>query len=393
VGGATDVLNPNSVTPSIISSAEDLQIQGNGDVNNHLASGGVTGALTGAGRYSGAVTLIADSSIGAFSGQILELSGAITSSGSPIGGSANLTKVDTGILYISSNTTYRGRTTVSGGTLRIGSANGLGADGTPVPDFDTTVNSGATLEATGTYSVNTELLTTLNGMGVLRPTNFGTSDPVGALSATDSGSNVTWTRPVVLGSSSFVGASQGATLAVSGSTSGVGNLRGAQGLTLTKVNDGLFILDTANTDFLSNTTIDGGTMIVTDPLALGPNADGGGGSILVNNPNRITTAGIAGSLQLQGTFTFNKSLTLNELGYLNSGALKTVGGAATNITYAGISNWVAPGTAPRKALPRSSTTRAARSTSPGMSAALPSPAWTRRGLEPSSWTETAPTSG
>ena len=100
------------------------------------------GALVGAGganTYPGAVTLASPATIGASSGT-LTVSGGVTNGGNllttagpgtvivstlPITGSGALTAAGPGNLALSASNSYSGLTTVTGGTLTIGSANAL----------------------------------------------------------------------------------------------------------------------------------------------------------------------------------------------------------------------------------------------------------------------------
>src|SRR5262249_13156033 len=80
----------------------------------------------------------------------------------------------------------------------------------------------------------------------------------------------------------------------------------------------------ANPGFTGTTTIQDGTVIVQDPGALG---NAGAGAISVTTGAQT---GFAGTLQLQGSYTFGKTLSLTGRGYNlppggQHGALRTAG--------------------------------------------------------------------
>src|SRR5262249_23679455 len=179
------------------------------------------------------------------------------------------------------------------------------------PGSSTTVASGATLDVQGTLSVNEPI--TLNGAGV----NDSTGNPTGALRATNgTATDTTLTGIVTLASNTSIGGDNGSTLTITGTFTGSPDL--------TKLGLGTLIFPNANPTFTGNTAINDGTVIIRTGQSLGPAV--GGGTILVNNP---------GTLQAEGIFTINKTLTLNGLGFSSGGALKLVGGANTDVIWAG----------------------------------------------------------
>ncbi len=344
--GTLDVLTPSAlgaitvgtvvedgatVRAFTVVNAEPLEIQGQG-VNN-------LGALAGFGTWTGPVTLVADSFIGAgslprFFGEnplnigegTLEITGGI--SGGP---TVTLTKVDPlGTVILNPNpilfpnlNTYQGDTIVNEGTLVVarGTVDAAGARSALGPGFNTTVNNGGTLSLRGNITVSTEVLLTLNGMGVRAEGAFRS---IGGDST-----DAFWTTPVFLASDTFVGGDLNPSNGISSILTVTGDFSGASDLT--KVGENIFVLVNPNPNFTGNTTINGGVIEINHPLALGPTA--GGGPIVVND---LGAAG-AGTLQFEGTFAapVTKALTLNGLGFRNRGALRTVGGAATVVEYAG----------------------------------------------------------
>jgi len=72
----------------------------------------------------------------------------------------NITKTGSGALTLSGNNSYTGTTTISAGTLKLGSLNALGTNAR-----GTTVSSGAVLDLNG-FTLSTAEGLTLNGTGV-----------------------------------------------------------------------------------------------------------------------------------------------------------------------------------------------------------------------------------
>lgn len=125
--------------------SEPLTISGTG-----ISNGGALRNIAGANTLNGAVTLAANTSIGADGASRLTI-GSVVNDGAS---SFSVTKVGTGTLALTNANTYDGGTTISGGTLAAnnttGSATGTGA---------VTVASGAALAGTG-------IITPASGNGV-----------------------------------------------------------------------------------------------------------------------------------------------------------------------------------------------------------------------------------
>jgi autotransporter-associated beta strand protein len=116
------------------------------------------GSVTGAGNInlgSGTFTNGSSNASTTFSGQFVQTAGGI-------GG--KVTKQGTGTLTLTGNNVYSGTTTVSAGTLKVGSATALGFGGAVATAAGTTVSTGATLDLNGTTGINEVI--TLNGTGV-----------------------------------------------------------------------------------------------------------------------------------------------------------------------------------------------------------------------------------
>jgi fibronectin-binding autotransporter adhesin len=206
--------------------------------------------------------------------------------------SASFTKIGAGTLELSGANTYRGTTTVSGGTLLVSNASGLGDTAT-----GTTVNSGAALAFGGGITVAEPL--TLNGTGI-----GGTGALLGL--ALNTGDDDTWSGPITLASDTSIGARPGAgtLLTISGVVSGPG--------ALIKTGTGPMVLSggSANT-YTGTTTVGQGDLLLHKAGALGTSGSGQG-----------TTVQAGGTLSLAGGITVTEPLTLNGAGTTTSiGAL------------------------------------------------------------------------
>jgi autotransporter-associated beta strand protein len=238
---------------AVLSGTGTLASLGSGSVTLAAASPAYTGRLeTGAGStlaitgngllgpggvYSGAIAN--DGGI-VYSG-----AGAQTLAGT-ISGGGTLAKAGNATLVVSGNNTFAGATTVSAGTLKVGSATALGSAA-----GDTTVSSGAVLDLNG-QSVAAEPLS-LYGTGI------STS---GALVNSNTSSPASWGGAVGLYS-----AQTG--IGGAGSTTISGNINGGGGLY--KYGEGQVTLSGANS-FTGTLYITSGTVRVMDQAAL-PNVD------------------------------------------------------------------------------------------------------------------------
>ncbi|MBI1917742.1 MAG: autotransporter-associated beta strand repeat-containing protein, partial [Planctomycetes bacterium] len=222
-----------------------------------------------------------------------------------ISGAGDLTKVGGGVLILKAEDTYNGVTDIRQGTISVLHNQAL-SEGS-----HTTVENGATLDFQGDNRVVDEDII-VNGDGVL---DF-TGNAVGALTSTGPTTNAELTGSVTLNTASSIGGDLGSVLIISGPLTGTGDLK--------KIGLSTLIFPNSNLGFTGNTFVNNGTLIIKDPLALGPVVKGG-----------TITAQDRGSLELQGTFTIGKTLTLKDLGFNSSGALRLVGGSNTIVTWAG----------------------------------------------------------
>ncbi|MGO4677835.1 autotransporter-associated beta strand repeat-containing protein [Bosea sp. 2YAB26] len=281
-----------------------------------------------------------------------------------IQGPVSLTKVGTGGLTLSGANIYTGLTTVSAGTLTVSNASGLGA-----VSGGTTVASGATLALTGGITVGAEALTLsgtgVSGGGALTSLNSGANAFQGAISlAASSSINVQNLSSLNL-SGGITGSNTDLTLG--GSSNNGGTIRGVIAIgsgSITK-SGSQWTLAGANT-YSGLTTVNSGSLFVTNSLGLGSTANGtvvasgaslilGGSVNIVGEALTLSGSGTGGFGALQaggGTNTYGGDITLAADSQINAGLLAfpstlTVSGGITgsgqNLTLAGPGTGTASG--------------------------------------------------
>jgi mucin-19 len=210
----------------------------------------------GNGNYAGTITN---------NGSFTYASSATQTISGVISGSGSLDKEGTGTLILTAANTYTGTTTVDAGTLAITNASALGSSAA-----GTTVNTGGTLDLR-------------NVTGVPEPITLA-----GGTLATSTGTSSV-TAPISISGASTVDV-DGTQLTLEGVISGSGSLE--------KEGAGTLILTAANT-YTGATTVDAGTLAITNASALGSSAAGTtvntGGTLDLRNvtgvPEPITLAG------------------------------------------------------------------------------------------------------
>ncbi len=264
---------------------------------NNPAGGGVTQLSLGAVTNSTFLTT--------FNG-----SGNIIQTGVFGNGSGGISYSGTGILTLNQANTYTGLTTISTGTLKLGSAAALGTVAGA-----TTITSGAVLDLNGTNYSNAEPLT-INGTGI---SGGGAVINSSATGATFAGLITLGSTSSIVGETGIINISNAGT--ITGATLGL-TLGGAAGGTLvsilgttsgalTKVDAGTWTLSGANT-FTGGTTLTAGTLNINNASALGTVA----GTFTINGGTIDNTSGadittVSYPLALNNDFTYSGSISRN----------------------------------------------------------------------------------
>lgn len=236
--------------------------------------------------------------------------------------SSGIVKDGAGTMLLSASNTYSGATLIKAGTLRVGSADALGAT-----TSGTTVENNATLSLEGDITFAAEPLV-LNGTGV--------GGQGAMLFESGNAGSAVWTGPIQLASTSTIlikGTED--TLTVTGLISGSGGL--------IKADDGRLIL-TANNSYSGVTTISAGV------LQLGKNGTSGSiqgdvtnnGSIIFSRSDSSTFSGVisgSGSLIKQdssGTVVLSAANTYTGITTIGNGVLRITNGSALGSPSKGV---------------------------------------------------------
>jgi autotransporter-associated beta strand protein len=261
-----------------------------------IAGGGLSGA-------SG-VSLASDSTL------TVNQSGSSTYSGA-ISGAGSVTKSGAGTLTVSGTNTYTGETTVSAGTLSIGSG-GITGSVTSASIVNSSLvefNRSNDLTFSGVIS-GTGALTKLGG-GTLTLTGNNTYSGVttisnGTLAIGSGGSSGSITSASIVDNAALQ-FNRSDALTYSGTISGTG--------TVTTIGSGTLTLSGANT-YSGATAINAGTLVIDNNTALGTNAG-------------ATTVSSGATLSLSGGITISEPITLNGTGASGVGALYNSSGTNT----------------------------------------------------------------
>lgn len=282
-----------------ISVAEPLILNGTG-ISNTGALRNVSGNNTWTGSIL-ANTAAVD--IGADANTTLTVESVI-SEASP---GTTVSKEGTGRLVLTqptnSSSGYTGATTIDAGALQITDPAALNSSG------DVTVKSGGALElnftALGAPQTVSGVLLTLNGQGP------GSTGALHDLTQVGSGRYDIWSDSITLNSSSAIGVDGGTYLEVTG------NIGGASTATLSKVDNGVLALPSAN-NYAGPTQINGGYLLMGDAGALG---GASGGAVSVSSG---ATLALYGNISVAG-----QALTLTGTGDAGSaGALLDLPGSS-----------------------------------------------------------------
>jgi autotransporter-associated beta strand protein len=333
-----------------LATAEALTLEGDG-----VAFGGaLTNSSSTAATYAGLLTLGFSSSIVAGNGDILLTNaGTITGAGFglTLGGTATgstlasilgtttgtLTKSGTGTWLLSGANTFRGATTISAGTLKLGSTSALGTAAGA-----TSVTSGAALDLNG-FTLGTAEALTLNGTGV---------SGNGALT-NSSASAATYRGLVTLGSAATIesatgdisvtnagtitGAGFALTLDGVGLSSSVASIIGNASGGVVKNGTGTWTLTGVNT-YTGPTVVNAGTLAVNGTSL----PDSSAVTVAAPGTLRLTAAETIGSLAGAGTVTLS-SFTLNAGGDNTSTTFSGLLIGTGALTKAGTGTWLLSG--------------------------------------------------
>jgi len=216
------------------------------------------------------------------------LSGNTTIDANLAGDAATLSKTTSGsVSLLNGNNTYSGATTVSSGTLKLGSNTALGST-----LGGTTVSSGGILDLNG-KTVGAEGLT-FSGTGGLLNSSGSTASVSGNME---------------------VGA--GMTVDTTGSITLSGNLTGASTRNLTKNGAGTLRLTSSGSTFAGTSTVIAGTLLVDTGASVATSASiVNGGLLKVNGTAGAVTVNTGGSLGGSGTVG---ALTLTSGSFLKPG--------------------------------------------------------------------------
>jgi autotransporter-associated beta strand protein len=247
-----------------------------------------------------------------------------------------ITKQGSGKIVLSGANSYTGLTTISAGVLNIQNASALGTTAA-----GTTVSSGGALEIEGNIAVGNEALT-LNGTGISGGGAF--RNTVG---------NNSYTGSITLASASTINSDAG-TLTLSGGITNAGfttTFGGASNIVesgvitgmgaLTKSGNGTLTLGGAN-GYLGNTTINGGTVVVSNDGNLGASTSGitlNAGTLEIatgfTTLRAITVGNSASTFQVDAGQTFTVNFAMSGTGTLNKTGAGTMVLGAVNLFNGG----------------------------------------------------------
>ena len=221
--GATLMLDANSVCPNPITLNGGTGAPGQNNNRGSITAGNRNGPSVNINSVTNTVTLAADSMVGVPVGSLV-MSGNIT-------GPGGLTKTGSGPLVLSGLNNYGGDTTVSAGTLRLGSSTAIPGGAT---NGNLNLNGDSSLDLNGFSATINGLLS--DGSGTPAIGNSSTNPSTLTLGGNDS--YITWTGPV-------------------------GNAGGGA-LSLAKIGSGIASFLGANTHSGSN-VVSGGTLEINIP--------------------------------------------------------------------------------------------------------------------------------
>ncbi len=246
-------------------------------------------------------------------------------------GTSTIVKDGIGVLTLSNgSSSYSGATTISAGTVKIGAVS-VGGTNSPLGTTGgaTTVALGSRLDLNG-FSLGIAEPLTLNGVG------YGLGDFASGALMNSSGSTVTFTGLITLGSASTIKADYGdMNLTASGTISGAGlglTLGGSGSGTLASVigttTGGVTKIDTGTWTLSGQSTYTGSTSVNLGTLKLG--ASGGATNTPFGTTSGSTSVMTGAVIDFAGyTLGTAETFTLNGRGISDGGALTNSGGATS----------------------------------------------------------------
>ncbi|MFZ9236236.1 MAG: beta strand repeat-containing protein, partial [Algoriphagus sp.] len=284
-GGTNSAGSTSSMGGSVsITGAGGVTLTGGINTFGNLASGLIT-------INSGNGTVTTGGGSGVNDGQV---SGVIS------GG--NFVKSGAGVFVIKGSNTYSSNTTISGGTLRLGS-------GSSIP-------SGTNLTVTGTLDLGgfSQTVRTLSGSGLITSSGSGAL----VLTVSDSGEGTTYSGVIENGTASSVGLTKTGvgTLVLSGTSSYTGPTLVSQGVLTVGHSNGLGISSQTTVSSGAVLQLQGGISVGALPLSLTGTGVSSGGAL----------RNISGTNSWAGTVTLVSATTrINS----DSGATLTLGGSSS----------------------------------------------------------------
>ncbi|MGR3910570.1 autotransporter outer membrane beta-barrel domain-containing protein [Burkholderia sp. SR8] len=366
VGTGTTVLTGNNTyTGGTAINGGTLQVAADtslGDASGTLSFNG--GTLQNAASFASARAITLNAGGGTF-----QTTGKLTLTGT-IGGAGALTKTDSGTLLLGANNTYTGGTTISAGTLQLGSGGTSGSivgdvtnNGTLAFDRSDTSTYGGTISGSGAVNqigTGTTVLTGNNTYaggttivaGELQLGNGGTSGSItgdvtndgmltfnrsdtsgygGRISGNGAVTQIGTGTTVLTGNNSYTGGTT-----ISAGVLQLGNGGSSGSITGNVTNDGTLAFDRSDTAIYGGqvsgngavTQLGTGTTVLTGNNTYTGGTTISGGTLQLGNGG--TSGSIVGDVVNNGTLTFNRSDTVSYAGTISgSGALRQSGTGTT----------------------------------------------------------------
>ncbi|MGA2051986.1 MAG: autotransporter-associated beta strand repeat-containing protein [Opitutales bacterium] len=345
-GNGTTITNGGALglEGNVTFAAEPLTLNGTG---GPIYDSGALVNVSGNNTWTGNISMVGNSTIGAEAGSLtisspiassggnygvtfdVDSGATLTDTGNIAGNTSTITKTDGGTAILSGNNSTTGNVFVEEGVLQANGNSSLGNGS------NTTVSSGATLAMGGAGSTYLGKTITLNGQGV--------SGEAGLWNAAG---NNTWGNSTVgnitLGSDSSIGAASNTTLTVNSTIqAGTSNITFGGGNGTVQINQAI-----ASTSNMSNVTISSGTLTANGTGLLVSNgtlkvASGGTLNMTAGNENVGALTG-AGAISLGSrTFTFGSG----NVSTTYSGTITSTNSTVGTIIQTGTANLTLSGSA------------------------------------------------